>query len=187
MEIEYTVIQRGGNYFVAEELHQAVRELIPHLTGLPLSDSVLYNLLDVVKKAAICTAWNVDKERLLQAQEAFHAKNRTSPFLAHRPFRRHKAEGVITPVGIAFLYDCSRPWKKEGKIEDVVVHPEYRGKGIGKQLIQNLLAQDGLPPDSQYSVITLTSRPSREAANALYTKLDFERVETNVYRLKRAS
>jgi ribosomal protein S18 acetylase RimI-like enzyme len=30
--------------------------------------------------------------------------------------------------------------------------------------------------------VDLTSRPSREAANALYLKLGFERRETNVYR-----
>ncbi|HUY17548.1 MAG TPA: hypothetical protein VMV11_08300 [Acidimicrobiales bacterium] len=30
--------------------------------------------------------------------------------------------------------------------------------------------------------IDLTSRPSREVANALYRKLGFERRETNVYR-----
>jgi ribosomal protein S18 acetylase RimI-like enzyme len=30
--------------------------------------------------------------------------------------------------------------------------------------------------------VSLTSRPSREAANRLYVRLGFERVETNVYR-----
>ena len=32
------------------------------------------------------------------------------------------------------------------------------------------------------SNVTLTSRPSREAANRLYVRLGFQRIETNVYR-----
>jgi len=32
--------------------------------------------------------------------------------------------------------------------------------------------------------VDLTSRPSREAANALYRKVGFEQRETNVYRIE---
>jgi len=64
-------------------------------------------------------------------------------------------------------------------IEDVVVDESYRGVGIGKELMlfaidysKSLGAKD----------IRLTSRPSRIAANELYSKLGFKKYETNFYR-----
>jgi len=64
-------------------------------------------------------------------------------------------------------------------IEDVVVDESYRGKGIGKELMnfavnysKSLGAKD----------VRLTSRPSRIAANKLYSKLGFKKYETNFYK-----
>ena len=64
-------------------------------------------------------------------------------------------------------------------IEDVVVDESYRGKGIGKELMnfavnysRSLGAKD----------VRLTSRPSRIAANKLYSKLGFKKYETNFYK-----
>jgi ribosomal protein S18 acetylase RimI-like enzyme len=64
-------------------------------------------------------------------------------------------------------------------IEDVVVDESYRGKGIGKELMifavnysKSLGAND----------VRLTSRPSRIAANELYSKLGFKKYETNFYK-----
>jgi len=64
-------------------------------------------------------------------------------------------------------------------IEDVVVHEDARGLGIGESLT---LAAVNEARERGVRSIDLTSRPSREAANALYQKLGFERRETNVYR-----
>jgi ribosomal protein S18 acetylase RimI-like enzyme len=64
-------------------------------------------------------------------------------------------------------------------IEDVVVDESQRGKGLGEELM--LFAIDyskSLGTDS----VSLTSRPSRIAANRLYQKLGFVQYETNVYK-----
>ncbi|MFZ2803876.1 MAG: GNAT family N-acetyltransferase [Patescibacteria group bacterium] len=116
------------------------------------------------------------------------------PYLTDRKFNAFRVEHSINcvamtctawdgerPVGIAFLHDLHRPWKSEGRIEDVVVHPEFRGKGIGRGLIEQLI---GHARRNEYELLSLTSSPKREAANHLYTNLGFERYETNVYRLK---
>ena len=69
---------------------------------------------------------------------------------------------------------------KKGWIEDVVVDENQRGKGYGKELMlfaMNYCRSKGIKK------IDLTSRPSRTAANRLYTELGFVRRETNVYRL----
>lgn len=67
------------------------------------------------------------------------------------------------------------------RIEDVVVHPESRGKGIGRRLM--LFVLDTLRSIGAGSV-ELTSRPSRVAANGLYRSLGFARRETNVYEFR---
>lgn len=65
-------------------------------------------------------------------------------------------------------------------IEDVVVSEAHRGQGIGKMLVN---AAIDLARSKGATMIDLTSRPSREAANRLYQKLDFKPRETNVYRI----
>ena len=72
-----------------------------------------------------------------------------------------------TPTGI-------RAW-----IEDVVVDADARGRGGGA-----LLTTTAVEHAKRHGVVTvdLTSRPSREAANALYRKVGFVQRETNVYR-----
>lgn len=66
------------------------------------------------------------------------------------------------------------------RIEDVIVHPRLRGKGIGRKMISHVISHlRSLHAGS----VELTSRPERVAANALYRSLGFTRRETNVYRL----
>jgi ribosomal protein S18 acetylase RimI-like enzyme len=64
-------------------------------------------------------------------------------------------------------------------IEDVMVDGEARGHGVGEAL--NRTAIDEARRRGAKHV-TLTSRPSREAANRLYLRIGFEPYATNVYR-----
>lgn len=64
-------------------------------------------------------------------------------------------------------------------IEDVVVDAEARGRGVGELL--NRAALDEAKARGAKDV-SLTSRPSREAANRLYQRIGFEARQTNVYR-----
>ena len=64
-------------------------------------------------------------------------------------------------------------------IEDVVVDADARGLGAGE-----LLTTTAVEHAKRHGAVTvdLTSRPAREAANALYRKVGFVQRETNVYR-----
>lgn len=64
-------------------------------------------------------------------------------------------------------------------IEDVVVDANARGAGVGEAL--NRAAIDEARRRGAKNV-SLTSRPSREAANRLYQRLGFRPYDTNVYR-----
>ncbi len=66
-------------------------------------------------------------------------------------------------------------------IEDVVVDAAAARQGIGEAL--NRAALDEARRRGAKDV-SLTSRPSREAANRLYLRLGFERRETNMYRYR---
>ncbi|MFN3256853.1 MAG: GNAT family N-acetyltransferase [Ilumatobacter sp.] len=64
-------------------------------------------------------------------------------------------------------------------IEDVVVDDDARGHGLGRRL--NEAALDEAQRRGAKNV-SLTSRPSREAANRLYQRIGFQIRETNLYR-----
>jgi ribosomal protein S18 acetylase RimI-like enzyme len=89
-----------------------------------------------------------------------------------------RVDGQI--VGSATLVRLVTLVGQFGYVEEVVVDESARGLGIGTALLGALIdlaRRDGL------DFVELTSRPAREAANALYRSIGFELRETNVYRL----
>ena len=64
-------------------------------------------------------------------------------------------------------------------IEDVVVDESARGHGVGAALNQAAI-DEARRRGAKH--VSLTSRPSREAANRLYQHLGFVPYDTNVYR-----
>ncbi len=90
---------------------------------------------------------------------------------------RDAADGTI--LGSLTLVVFSAPTGARAWIEDVVVAPATRGRGIGAALVGEAL-QRARAAGSR--TVDLTSRPSREAANRLYVRLGFVQRETNVYR-----
>jgi len=83
-------------------------------------------------------------------------------------------------VGMLTLITFRIPTGRRAWIEDVVVDAEARGEGLGRRLTEAAIDE---ARRRGARTIDLTSRPSREAANALYQKMGFEPRETNVYRL----
>ena len=81
--------------------------------------------------------------------------------------------GTITLITFALLTG------RRALIEDVIVDESVRGRGIGAALVEEALSH---ARRMGVSTIDLTSRPAREAANALYRKVGFVQRTTNVYR-----
>lgn len=73
------------------------------------------------------------------------------------------------------------PTGSKACLEDVAVLPECQGKGYGKRMMQKVL---DLLQEKDIKQLLLTSKPSRIAANKLYTSMGFLRKETNVYVVK---
>jgi ribosomal protein S18 acetylase RimI-like enzyme len=90
------------------------------------------------------------------------------------------ATHVGRTVGMLTLALFPIPTGIRAWIEDVVVDIDARGLGVGA-----LLTTTAVEHAKRHGAVTvdLTSRPAREAANALYRKVGFAQRDTNVYRL----
>ncbi len=88
-----------------------------------------------------------------------------------------RIDGAI--VGSLTLACYRIPTGYKAWIEDVVVGDRARGRGVGEAL--NRAAID-LARDWGAKNVSLTSRPSRQAANRLYQRLGFVPYDTNIYR-----
>ena len=85
-------------------------------------------------------------------------------------------EAIVGSLTLAFY---RIPTGMKAWIEDVVVDDAARGHGVGRSL--NEAALDEARRRGAKNV-SLTSRPSREAANRLYQRIGFQARETNLYR-----
>ena len=88
-----------------------------------------------------------------------------------------RVDGVIVGSLTLVLYRIATGLK--AWIEDVVVDEAARGHGVGEAL--NFAAIEEARRRGAKAV-SLTSRPSREAANRLYQRIGFSARDTNVYR-----
>ncbi len=70
----------------------------------------------------------------------------------------------------------------KGWIEDVVVDKDYRGMGIGRKLIEKLLA---ISIEQQLIEVLLFTEEHRTSAIELYEKLGFNKRDSNIYILKK--
>ncbi|GBE25292.1 putative acetyltransferase [bacterium BMS3Bbin02] len=84
-------------------------------------------------------------------------------------------------VGTLTLAFYRIPTGLQARIEDVIVDADARGHGVGALLTEVAIDK---ARSAGAKTVGLTSRPSREAANRLYTRLGFEHRQTNVYRYK---
>ena len=91
------------------------------------------------------------------------------------------AEDGTRVVGCATLCVYDSPTGRKASIEDVVVASEYRGKGLGRALLERIIdfAGSRLAPIDLH----LTSSPERTEANALYQSLGFIKRDTHAYKM----
>ncbi len=107
----------------------------------------------------------------LDAVQGMLAHGAITQFLARRD------DGSI--VGVATLATFPIPTATRGWVEDVIVDEASNNQGIGRMLLDAMVAR---AKELGCKTVELTSRPTRGAANHLYTKAGFEVRDTNVYR-----
>ena len=93
-------------------------------------------------------------------------------WIARYPDQNGEIAGILTitiyrvPTGLRSI------------VEDVVVHPNFRRLGIARRLLESAINSARA---AGANGVALTSNPTREAANLLYTSMGFQRRETNSY------
>jgi ribosomal protein S18 acetylase RimI-like enzyme len=128
-------------------------------------------------------------ELLAQVNHLLPQLSSSAPALTHEQLRDFLDSSAITLfvathegriVGMLTLALFPIPTGIRAWIEDVVVDADARGLGVGA-----LLTTTAVEHAKHHGAVTvdLTSRPAREAANALYRKVGFAQRDTNVYRL----
>jgi N-acetylglutamate synthase-like GNAT family acetyltransferase len=83
-------------------------------------------------------------------------------------------------IGMSLLIPLTKFMAFFGNVEDVVVSEDYRGQGIGKKLMENLIAK---AKELGMQHLFLTSNKNREAARAIYAAYGFEEYDTTAYKL----
>ena len=84
-------------------------------------------------------------------------------------------------VGMLTVGMYASPTGTKAWIEDVVVDEAMRGRSIGRLLVNSAIEY---AKTLGGGTLMLTSRPSREAANALYRSCGFVFKETNNYKME---
>ncbi|MEQ1788687.1 MAG: GNAT family N-acetyltransferase [Acidimicrobiales bacterium] len=107
----------------------------------------------------------------LDAVRAMLAHEAITQFVARRD------DGSI--VGVSTLATFPIPTAIRGWVEDVIVDEASNNQGIGRMLLDAMVAR---ARELGCKTVDLTSRPHRQAAHRLYEKAGFEVRDTSVYR-----
>lgn len=86
--------------------------------------------------------------------------------------------GVFAGLTTCFLNFSTFKVKPYLYVHDVVVLQNYRGKGLGKMLMEKLIA---ISKERHYCKITLEVREDNNTARALYQGLGFEECEPRMF------
>ena len=92
-----------------------------------------------------------------------------------------KAERNGELVGMGWIFVRQTLLRKQAVIEDMIVDERCRGRGIGREILQELIRW---AKEAGVEVVELTSGSHRVAANQLYKSAGFKLHPTNHYLLK---
>lgn len=130
-------------------------------TAITAINNLLIQLSSRSKKVSIKEIKDVLKQKNLKISIAYDVSNKKI-------------------VGLGTVYHEKTLMGASSRIEDVVVDKNFRGLGLGEAITKRLIKE---AKKTKFSVLELTSGHHRQAANRLYKKLGFQKINTNTYRL----
>lgn len=142
-------------------------------SGSPITVDVVTDVTEDVIAAMTHLLPQLSASAAIPSREQLHeivSANATSLLLA-------RLDGHV--VGMLTLASFRIPSGVRAWIEDVVVDTAARGRGVGELLTRAAIE---IAESKGARTVELTSRPAREAANRLYSRLGFQPRDTNVYR-----
>jgi len=91
----------------------------------------------------------------------------------------YNEEGKL--IGFGWIFPRQTLLRKQAVVEDMIVDNAYRGTGLGRKILRQLIEW---ARKAGVEVVELTTNPKRVAANELYKSEGFKLHETNHYLLK---
>ncbi len=115
---------------------------------------------------------DIDGEGSFTVEEAVahFAVLRRYPYF--RVFVAVLSETVAGTYELVILDNMAKRGRKSGVIEDVAVHPDHQGHGVGRTMMEHALDQCRLEDCCK---MTLSSNVKREGAHRFYDSLGFTR------------
>ncbi len=140
-------------------------------------------MIQIIEKADKGMVEEIDRLLHLLSPSAPHADGGRLGNLTEsgrmKIFVSKEDDGTLS--GMLTLTYCPTIVRDKYWIEDVIVDERFRGRGIGRALIQAAVRH--LQEKEDPPVLYLTSNPSRVSARNLYRSEGFEEYETGVFRL----
>lgn len=93
--------------------------------------------------------------------------------------KEYSQEGTL--IGMGWIFPRHTLLRKQAVIEDMIVDEAFRGKGLGRKILKDLIQW---AKEQGVEVIELITNPRRVAANELYKSEGFKLHETNHYLLR---
>lgn len=84
-------------------------------------------------------------------------------------------------IGMGWIFPRQTMLRKQAVVEDMIVDENYRGKGLGRKILKELIKW---AKEQGVEIVDLTTNSKRVAANELYKSEGFKLHETNHYLLK---
>jgi len=89
-----------------------------------------------------------------------------------------KCDGEFAGFSTCFVNFSTFKIKPFLYIHDVFIHPEFRGKKLGKKLMEKLVS---ISKERDYCKVTLEVRDDNEPAQILYRNLGFDQCKPNMF------
>lgn len=107
-----------------------------------------------------------------QASEVFRQFARYPSYRLFVAFEPAFPDSVIATYALLVMHNLAHCGAPSAIAEDVVVHPQRQGQGIGRQLMAHAIEQ---AREAGCYKLALSSNAKRQAAHAFYESLGFQR------------
>jgi len=134
------------------EIREATEKDLPDILSLFKQPDVDQNVLSIKKAQGIFN----------------HIKN----YPNYKIYVAEEDEKLVGTFSLLVMDKLSHMGAKSGIVEDVVVHPDWQGRGVGKKMMQ--FAMDQCKESGCYKLM-LSSNIKRELAHQFYEKLGFKK------------
>jgi GNAT superfamily N-acetyltransferase len=127
---------------------------------------------DLPSILALYTHLGMDDGSILTLKEAKRIFNRIKTYPDYKLYIARVDEEIVGTFALIIMDNIGHMGALSGIVEDVVVHPDYRRKGIGRRMME--FAMDYCRKKGCYKM-TLSSNLNRIDAHRFYRSLGFKK------------